>query len=84
MAKNIMKKQKIKLEKKEQVKILQRNIKKKQKKKCFSLGDDSDYELIGKGDCEVEEENEKKSELLKKAQELIDKAQELKEEANKL
>lgn len=52
--------------------------------KYFSLGDDSDYELIGRGDCKVEEENNQKTELLKKADELIAKAQELKDEANKL
>ena len=57
---------------------------KKDEIKYFSLGDDIDYELIGKGYCKVEEENSKKTELLKKAQELIDKAEELKVEANKL
>ena len=39
---------------------------KKDEIKYFSLGDDIDYELIGKGDCKVEEENSKKTELLKK------------------
>jgi len=52
--------------------------------KYFSLRDDSNYELVGKGDCQVEESDGKKTELLKKAQELIDKAQELKEEAEKM
>jgi hypothetical protein len=56
---------------------------KKEELKYFSLGDDGDYELIGKGDCKVEKQNQK-IELLRKAQELIDKAQELKNEANKL
>ena len=56
---------------------------KKEELKYFSLGDDGDYELIGKGDCKVEKQNQK-TELLRKAQELIDKAQELKNEANKL
>ncbi len=57
---------------------------KKEELKYFSLGDDGDYELVGKGNCKVEEQNNKKTELLRKAQELIDKAQELKNEANKL
>ena len=57
---------------------------KKEDLKYFSLGDDSSYELIGKGDCKVEEENSQKYELLKKANELIAKAEELKAEAEKL
>jgi len=57
---------------------------KKEDLKCFSLGDDNSYELIGKGDCKIEEENSQKTELLKKANELIAKAEELKDEANKL
>jgi hypothetical protein len=57
---------------------------KKEDLKYFSLGDDSDYELIGRGNCKVGEQNNQKTELLKKAQELIDKANELKDEANKL
>ena len=46
---------------------------------------DNDYELIYKGDAKFgEEDNGKKTELLKKADELIAKAKELKVEANKL
>ena len=45
---------------------------------------DNNYQLIGKGDCKVETEDSKKTELLKKAEELIQRAQELKDEANKL
>jgi len=55
---------------------------KKEDLKYFSLRDDSNYELIGKGNCKVEEQNNQKTELLKKAQELIDKANELKDKAN--
>jgi hypothetical protein len=45
---------------------------------------DNDYELIYKGYAKFGEEDEKKTELLKKADELIVKAEELKSEANKL
>ena len=57
---------------------------KKEDLKYFSLEDDNSYELVGKGNCKVKEENGQKTELLKKADELIKKAQELKDEANKL
>lgn len=55
---------------------------KKEELKYFSL--DDNYELIGKGDCKIEEENEKKSELLKKAEELIEQAKSLRNKAEEL
>jgi len=57
---------------------------KKEEVKYFSLGDDSIYELIGKGNCKVEEENSQKTELLKKAEQLEIQAKNIREEISKL